>query len=75
MAEMAVHGNPASRSDLEVGARALELGVWGAHRNVLINLGDVEDELYRRRAAAEAEALVARAREKCAAVLAASEKR
>jgi glutamate formiminotransferase / formiminotetrahydrofolate cyclodeaminase len=75
MAEMALHGNPASRSDLEVGARALELGVWGAHRNVLINLGDVEDEIYRRRAAAEAEALVARAREKCAAVLAASEKR
>jgi len=75
MAEMAVHGNPASRSDLEVGARALELGIWGAHRNVLINLGDVEDELFRRRAAAEAEALVARAREKVAAVLTASEKR
>lgn len=75
MVEMAAHGNPASRSDLEVGARALELGVWGAHRNVLINLGDVEDELYRRRAAAEAEAFVARAREKSAAVLAACEKR
>ena len=75
MAEMAVHGNPASRSDLEVGARALELGIWGAHRNVLVNLGEVEDELFRRRAAAEAEALVARAREKVAAVLTASEKR
>jgi glutamate formiminotransferase / formiminotetrahydrofolate cyclodeaminase len=75
MAEMAIHGNPASRSDLEVGARALELGVWGAHRNVLINLGDVEDELFRRRAAAEAEGFLARAREKAAAVLAAAEKR
>jgi glutamate formiminotransferase/formiminotetrahydrofolate cyclodeaminase len=75
MAEMALHGNPASRSDLEVGARAMELGVWGAHRNVLINLGDVEDELFRRRVAAEAEALVARAREKSAAVLLASERR
>jgi glutamate formiminotransferase/formiminotetrahydrofolate cyclodeaminase len=74
MTEMAVHSNPASRSDLEVGARALELGVWGAHRNVLINLGDVEDELYRRRTAAEAEALVARAREKVGVVIAASEK-
>ncbi len=30
MAEMAAHGNPASRSDLEVGARALETGIWGA---------------------------------------------
>jgi glutamate formiminotransferase/formiminotetrahydrofolate cyclodeaminase len=75
MAEVAVHGNPASRSDVEVGARALELGAWGAHRNVLINLGEVEDELFRRRVAAEAEALVARAREKAAAVLAASEQR
>jgi glutamate formiminotransferase/formiminotetrahydrofolate cyclodeaminase len=75
MVEMAAHGNPASRSDLEVGARALELGVWGAHRNVLINLGDVEDELFRRRAAAEAEAFVARAREKQAAVLTACERR
>jgi glutamate formiminotransferase/formiminotetrahydrofolate cyclodeaminase len=75
MVEMAAQGNPASRSDLEVGARALELGVWGAHRNVLINLGDVEDELFRRRVAAEAEALLARAREKSAAALTASEKR
>ena len=30
MAEMAAHGNPASRSDLEVGAKALEAGIWGA---------------------------------------------
>jgi glutamate formiminotransferase/formiminotetrahydrofolate cyclodeaminase len=74
LAEMAVHSNPASRSDLEVGARALELGVWGAHRNVLINLGDVEDELFRRRAAAEAEGYLARAREKVALVLAATER-
>jgi hypothetical protein len=41
---------------------------------VLINLGEAEDELFRRRVAAEAEALVARAREKAAAVLAACEK-
>jgi glutamate formiminotransferase/formiminotetrahydrofolate cyclodeaminase len=70
LTEMAHHGNPASRSDLEVGARALETGIWGAHRNVLTNLGEVEDDVFRRRAAAEAEALVARAREKVAAVLA-----
>jgi glutamate formiminotransferase / formiminotetrahydrofolate cyclodeaminase len=75
LVEMAQHGNLASRSDLEVGARALEIGVWGAHRNVLANLGDVEDEVFRRRAAAEAEAMVARAREKTAAVLTILEKR
>ena len=38
MTEMAARGNPASRSDLEVGAKALEAGIWGAFRNVAINL-------------------------------------
>ena len=38
MAEMARHGNIASRSDLEVGVKALEAGLWGAYRNVEINL-------------------------------------
>jgi glutamate formiminotransferase/formiminotetrahydrofolate cyclodeaminase len=67
--EMARHGNPASRSDLEVGAKSLETGIWGAHRNVLINLDGVEDEAFRRDVAAEAAALAARAREKLEAVL------
>ena len=47
MVEMARHGNPASRSDLEVGARALEAGIWGAYRNVPINLPGIEDEAFR----------------------------
>eukprot|EP01106_Pelomyxa_sp_JSP_P016712 TRINITY_DN6376_c0_g2_i1.p1 TRINITY_DN6376_c0_g2~~TRINITY_DN6376_c0_g2_i1.p1 ORF type:complete len:544 (-),score=159.96 TRINITY_DN6376_c0_g2_i1:68-1699(-) len=41
MMQMALHGNIGSKSDLEVGAKALELAVWGAHRNVLINMKDV----------------------------------
>src|SRR6185295_4031283 len=41
MVEMARHGNIASRSDLEVGAKALEAGVWGAYRNVLTNLSEI----------------------------------
>jgi glutamate formiminotransferase / formiminotetrahydrofolate cyclodeaminase len=61
MAEMALHGNPASRSDLEVGAKALETGIWGAFRNVAINLPGIEDEAFRRATAEEAEALAARA--------------
>ena len=61
MAEMAAHGNPASRSDLEVGARALETGIWGASRNVAINLPGIEDEAFRRTTRDEAEALAARA--------------
>jgi glutamate formiminotransferase/formiminotetrahydrofolate cyclodeaminase len=61
MAEMAAHGNPASRSDLEVGAKALEAGIWGAFRNVAINLPGIEDETFRKATAEEAEALAARA--------------
>ena len=70
MVEMAAHGNPASRSDLEVGARALEAGIWGAYRNVAINLPQIEDEAFRAQKLAEAERLAARAREQSAAVLA-----
>jgi glutamate formiminotransferase / formiminotetrahydrofolate cyclodeaminase len=61
MTEMAAHGNPASRSDLEVGAKALEAGIWGAFRNVAINLPGIEDEPFRKATAEEAEALTARA--------------
>jgi len=61
MAEMAAHGNPASRSDLEVGAKALEAGIWGASRNVAVNLPGIEDEAFRQAAGQEADALAARA--------------
>jgi len=61
MVEMAAEGNFASRSDLEVGARALETGIWGASRNVAINLPGIEDEAYRRATSEEAERLAARA--------------
>jgi glutamate formiminotransferase/formiminotetrahydrofolate cyclodeaminase len=69
MIGMAEHGNPASRSDLEVGARALEAGIWGAYRNVVINLPQIEDAAFRAAKLSEAEALAARAREQSAAVL------
>jgi glutamate formiminotransferase / formiminotetrahydrofolate cyclodeaminase len=61
MTEMADHGNPASRSDLEVGAKALEAGIWGAFRNVAINLPGIEDEPFRQATTEEAEALATRA--------------
>ncbi len=69
MVGMAEHSNLASRSDLEVGARCLETGIWGAHRNVAINLGQIHDEAFRRRVGAEADSLGARATAKCAEVL------
>ncbi len=74
MVEMAAHGNIASRSDLEVAAKALEAGVWGASRNVAINLPGIEDEAYRKEAGTESESLAARAaakRDEVLAVLAA----
>jgi glutamate formiminotransferase/formiminotetrahydrofolate cyclodeaminase len=66
---MAGHGNTASRSDLEVGARALETGIWGAWRNVAINLPGIADASFREATAAEAEALARRAAEQRDAVL------
>ena len=69
MVEMARHGNPASRSDLEVGARALEGGLWGASRNVEINLPEIEDEAFRAAASEEAGAIVQRARQRLEEIL------
>jgi len=73
--EAAAAVNPASRSDVQVGARCLETGIWGAYQNVLINLADIEDAAFCERIAAEAGALAQRAVEKCAEVLAIMEKR
>ena len=69
LAEMARHGNVASRSDLEVGAKALEAGVWGAYRNVEINLPEIADESFRKAAGAEAGAIAQRARQRLEEVL------
>jgi glutamate formiminotransferase/formiminotetrahydrofolate cyclodeaminase len=70
MLVVARHGNPASRSDTQVGARSLETGIWGAYQNVLINMADIEDEAYRQATLAEADGIAARAKEKCDQVLA-----
>lgn len=69
LCEVARHGNPASRSDVEVGAKALEAGIWGAYRNVLINLQDIEDIAFKQSMTQAADKLVQRAEEKCAEVL------
>jgi glutamate formiminotransferase/formiminotetrahydrofolate cyclodeaminase len=67
--EVVRHGNPASRSDVEVGAKALEAGIWGAWRNVITNLPDLEPEAERSRIEAEAGALADRAAERLRAVI------
>ena len=70
LCEIARYGNPASRSDVQVGAKSLETGMWGAYKNVMINMADIRDEAFREDIGAEAFALVHRAEQKCAQVLA-----
>ena len=69
LCEVARYGNPASKSDVQVGARALETGIWGAYQNVLINMKDVTDAAYREEILTQARAMEERARKKCAQVL------
>jgi len=66
----AEHSNPASKSDVQVGAKALETGIWGAFQNVLINMADIEDEDFKAETLAQAQTMEQRSRRKCAQVLA-----
>lgn len=67
--EVARYGNPASKSDVQVGARALEVGIWGAYQNVLINMEGIEDTVFRQKTLTEAEEIVGRAEKQCSMVL------
>ncbi|MEP7145535.1 MAG: glutamate formimidoyltransferase [bacterium] len=49
MIGMAKVGNIASKSDLEVSAKSLETGIWGAFKNVEINLPGIEDEEHKKK--------------------------
>ena len=69
LCEVARYANPASRSDVEVGAKALETGIWGAYKNVMINMTDVTDDAFKTRITREARTIVDRAAKKCADVL------
>ncbi|MCP3940356.1 MAG: glutamate formimidoyltransferase [Desulfobacteraceae bacterium] len=75
MVEVARHGNFASRSDVEVGARALEMGIWGAYKNVMINMADIRDETYKKETLVQAKALKDRAAAMSVQVLEILEKR
>jgi glutamate formiminotransferase/formiminotetrahydrofolate cyclodeaminase len=62
MFEMAKDGNIASSSDLAVGAKALETGIWGAFKNVEINLPQITDEKYKAEVLKEANEILDRAK-------------
>ncbi len=63
MVEAATYGNIASKSDMQVGARALEVGIWGAYQNVLINMKDIKDEDFTKTTLEEASLMQKRAEE------------
>lgn len=65
MIKMAKDGNISSASDLEVGAKSLETGIWGAYKNVLINLNTIEDEVYKSDMIAKGEEIVKNAEKNC----------
>ncbi len=69
MIEVAAYGNIASKSDVEVGAKSMETGIWGAYRNVMINMTDITDPVYKEETVGLAEELRARAADKCRKVL------
>ena len=65
LAQVAKYGNIASKSDVEVGARALETGIWGAYRNVVINMAGITDDTYKKETLATAKGLKERAADMC----------
>lgn len=75
LALIAEHGSINSRSDLEVGAKSLELGIWGAHRNVLINLCGEKDEKFKADTIAECDKIMEECKKDVAQILEIIEKR
>lgn len=69
MLEAARHGNIASKSDVQVGARALEVGIWGAYQNVMINTADIKDEKFIADKTGEAKRLKERGESMCRQIL------
>lgn len=70
LCEVARYGNPASKSDIQVGAKALETGIWGAFQNVCINMKKIQDRDFIIQTMQEAEILETRSRVKCSEILA-----
>ena len=65
MIKMAKHGNISSKSDLEVGAKSLETGIWGAFKNVEINLPAIDDEKCKKEILDEAGIILENASKNC----------
>ncbi|HNS09800.1 MAG TPA: glutamate formimidoyltransferase [Candidatus Ozemobacteraceae bacterium] len=68
MVEAAECGNIASKSDMQVGVRALEVGIWGAYQNVMINMAGIKDEKFVTDVTAEAARIKERAEKFCSQI-------
>ncbi|RPI14324.1 MAG: glutamate formimidoyltransferase [Ignavibacteriae bacterium] len=75
MLQMAKYGNISSSSDLAVGAKSLETGIWGAFKNVEINLPQIKDEDYKCEVMKEGNEIMDRASKNLKKVVAVLEKR
>lgn len=75
LVELARYGNIASKSDIEVGAKALETGIWGAYRNVLINLPQVKDDKFKQEVLEETKEILNKSKIYCKKILNILEKR
>ncbi|MCU0372938.1 MAG: glutamate formimidoyltransferase [Ignavibacteria bacterium] len=61
MVQLAKYGNMSSSSDLEVGAKCLETGIWGAFKNVRINLPQIEDPVFKEKVLNEGNEILGKA--------------
>lgn len=68
MTELAKAGNINSSSDLAVGAKSLETGIWGAFKNVEINLVQIKDEKFKKEVMKEGNEILARSQKKLAEI-------
>ncbi|MCP4669847.1 MAG: glutamate formimidoyltransferase, partial [Desulfobacula sp.] len=75
MIQVAQYGNIASKSDIEVGAKALQAGIWGAHKNVMINMKDIQDKKYKIKTLKLADKINLRAADQCEKILGILKKR
>ncbi|NWI17053.1 FTCD cyclodeaminase, partial [Crypturellus soui] len=73
--ELVGHCNLACKSDLQVGAKMLEAGVFGAYCNVMINLKDITDEQFKQVTSQKVSRLLDEAKQNLELVLALLEKR
>ncbi|CAG7833474.1 unnamed protein product [Allacma fusca] len=62
-------GNPNCLSDIQVGVKCIETGIWGARCNVLINCQSLENELQRKLIIEEIEELWKNAQDTTAKIL------